>query len=146
MVNEPALPIPITDYEAIRKAIDITVTAAMLPDTVIGLSIFSGQAESWVDTQDPDWATRTGSAALAIRRAAIYRAAANLVPALPSLTREQMGDASFTYATRDLAATVDDLNSKADSEIDLATGADPDPSNLDAMPTMFVLAPGYRGR
>jgi hypothetical protein len=146
MMTEPALPIPIADYEAVRKAIDLTITAAMLPDSTIGLSIYVGEAEAWVASQDPDWATRTGAAASAIRRAAIYRAAGNLVPALPVLTREQMGDASFTYATRDIVATVADLYSKATSEIGLVIGAVVDPFDLDAMPTMFTLAPGYRGQ
>lgn len=83
------------EYPAVRAALDISLDAANLPDAVIALPQYAGQAELWIRANDPNAAGYVPGTEEYIRTtiAAIYATAAYIVPALPNITSETYGDA-----------------------------------------------------
>lgn len=139
---DPALPIPVADFDEIRRQIDVSLSAKVLPDAVIGMSTFAGKAADWVEATDPDWATRTGLAARSIRRAAIYYCAALILPRLPQLTAERMGEYSYNREVRDINEAVANLVTLANEEMNTATGS----TSSFEPPTFFTAVPAQRTR
>lgn len=121
------------EFPGVRAALDITLAAGNLPDAIIALPQYKGEAEFWVLGADPLAATYLpGSEAYERARvAAIYACAALLVPALPILTAETWGevyrytrkefdpiklqDALWQRARSTLAATGDAGGGQADA-------------------------------
>jgi hypothetical protein len=83
------------EFPAVRAALDISLDAANLPDAVIALPQYAGQAELWVAANDPNAIIYFPGSEEHIRTtiAAIYACAAYIVPALPNITGETYGDA-----------------------------------------------------
>lgn len=142
--------ITITDYPLVRAAISITLTAEALPDAVIGLSTFQGQAEAEVISRDPlamNYAP-AGSDPDPVKwahiiTATIYLTAAYLIPSMPPpVTRERIGDKyEFQRPVWDSLARAADLRALAGSEL----GAYLTPDYI-PIPTVFKAVHGYRGR
>jgi hypothetical protein len=132
------------DYATIRAAIDISLSSAALPDSIISMSIYQGAAELGVLARDPLAATRIGTDAQHIVNAVIYWTAALLVPAIPKLTREQF-DTEYTVnrAQMDPLVQARTLRGLADAELDAVLAAG---KTTPERPTMFALAHGCRGR
>jgi hypothetical protein len=133
--------VPLTtsaDYPDIRGAIDVSLDADSLPDTVIGLDRYIGRAERWV-------AERTTDVGDHAKQAVISRCAALLVPHIPNITSESRPGFSYQRQALDVEMAVGQLNADALEEIDLANGGD-SKTSLDLRPTIFSAANGCRGR
>lgn len=138
----------VAEYPAIRAMIDVTLTARALPDSVIGLTSYAGEAVAWVLAEQPEATTYAVGTDehTAVQRAAIYACAALLVPAIPIITSEAYGNAfRYTREKYDPAVLAASLWEKAreavsktkEDEISTATG----PSRF-----FFGTLKGRRGR
>jgi hypothetical protein len=134
------------EYPSIRAAIDISLDATVLPDSIIGLPIYADAAEQDVLRRDPTAEDRTGVELQHVTNAAIYLCAALLVPAVPQISGETTsGQHSYTRKlvdVDDLAAT---LRARADAELAAVLTPSTPPSSA-SRPTLFGLASGRRGR
>lgn len=130
------------DYPAIRAAIDVSLTARVLPDSVIGLPIYVDAAEAEILTRDPLAESRTGAALQHVTNAAVLLTAALLAPALPGYTAEDFSEYSYQRKT-DWATRAAELRKRAEAE--LAAVLEPENPTTASKPTMFTTAPGTRG-
>ena len=132
------------DLASVRRAIDVSLTAALLPDAVIQDQVYLGMAEAEVLRRDPDALSRTGDERAAVRRAAVFLTAALLLPAVPRIVSEQHGDLHrYQRTPTALAETIADLRAKADGTIDRLLADD---DEADEPMLHFALGAGRRGR
>lgn len=101
------------DYPAIRAAIDVSLDAATLPDSVIAMDINAGAADREVKARVPNAEAQTGDNFQRCRSAAIWLTAANIAPALPLLTAEGQDGYSYTRQSRDMERLAQTLREKA---------------------------------
>jgi hypothetical protein len=142
----PPLLIP-SDFPSIRAAIDVVLSATILPDTIIGLPIYRGLAERDIRATVPDAdAILAGNddRALALKVAAIYTCAAYLVPAVPWLTSSEVQGVRASRRV-DPVALAKDLKARAAAELAVVLGVELDASDT-AYDFFFTTAPGDRGR
>lgn len=128
------------DYPAIRAALDVSLTPAVLPDAVIEMPIFLGAAEMEVAARDPAAGTREGDALQRLKNAVIYFAAANLAPVVPIYLRERLLSYEYQRPAVDWNARAADLRAQAEAELVAVLG-----SQTVERPTFFALASGRRG-
>jgi hypothetical protein len=139
------------EYPAIRAAIDISLDAGVLPDEVIGLPTYAGEADRWVLATNPAAATYTpGSDQYgAAQSAAIFACAAMLVQAVPMLTGETWGQAyRYTRKDVDLGSLEASLWDRARTALSRASGDIPTPDS-GKPPSRFVfgrVGAGHRWR
>lgn len=131
------------DIDGVRKAIDIRLTIATLPDAVISLPIYVGAAERWVRQRDPNLASRVDDELDAAKLAATYYAAALLIDALPQMLSETTISYRYQMAEFNVDARRARLLSMADAALDYL-----DPGNADTIAGFFGfdVACGDRGR
>lgn len=131
-------------YPAIRAIIDTSLDSAVLPDDVIALPIYLDDADLETKARDPGWASRTGDALTRLRTAAMCLTAARILPALPQIKSEQHGG-EYQYQRQEVkvAERVAELRARADAA--LAAILEPT-DTTPAMPTLFALGRGRRGR
>lgn len=134
-----------SDYDAIRAAIDVTLTSDMLPDSVIALDIYSGAGEQDVLDLDSTAESATGSDATHVKNAAVYFTAARLAPAVPAIVSQQREDQQYRRQEVDWDARVDELRRLAFEEMDYVLG-DTEEDEARHMPTMFTAGSGGRGK
>jgi predicted nucleic acid-binding protein len=138
--------IGVGEYPAVRAALDVSLTAAALPDATIALDIFQGAAEREVLDRYPDASSQTGETLLSVIRAAVYLTAANLVGSMRTETETEVDDLRVRYAPVDSAKRYGELRAKAELELAaLAPTASAEETSA-RMFTFFGAAPGYRGR
>jgi len=130
-------------YPSVRAAIDVSLSSAMLPDSVIALSIYKAAAIADVLAIDADAADRSGTELAHAQNAAVYFAAARIIAAVPQITRETRD--THTYQRRDVdpAERAAELRSLASAELDAYLATDAATADI---PTVFQAARGYRGR
>lgn len=134
------------DYGAIRAAIDTSLDATVLPNSIIGLSIYVGAAELEVVARDSQAASRTGDAATHIKNAAIYLTAARLAPAVPQISGETtVGRHTYTRKFQDVDEQIANLRAMAESELAAASDSTVSPATPQ-VPTFFGRACGGRGK
>jgi hypothetical protein len=136
------------DYDAVRAAIDISLVVEpgskqIIPDRIISMPIYQGMAEEYVKSVDPDYETRTGYDRISLKSAVILLTAANLVPRIPFLLREDFGDYNYSrhFEKGQLDKLAASLKSQANEALNSVLGLDVYAS----MPVMFDVAPGRRG-
>lgn len=135
------------EYPAVRAAIDISLDPTNLPDDVIALPVYAGEAEQWVLAMNPLAGTyTTGSAEyLRMQVAAIYACAALVAPSVPVITGETFGqDHRYTRKDVDMAALAEKLWERARSAINAVIGV----TEADSRPPrrfIFTRASGRRG-
>lgn len=142
--------ITLADFPEIRAALDPTLDASNLPDSVIDLDIYRGRAEEWVISRNPAAASYAGAVdgySRAMRRAAVLATAAYLAVNPPQLLTETFGQ-KYSYRraevkTQDLAA---DLWAAANDQITLSLPPDAATPNYGGMRPFFVTATGRRGQ
>lgn len=131
-------------YPAIRAALDVTLTAAKLPDQIIAGAIYHPAAEAEVTRRLGDLAEAAdGSDGAA--RAVILFTAARLAPALPNLLRRTLGDVTLQYGKTDIAQQVAALRDEALVEIAALRGELGAPVTS-VVPPLFTVAPGGRAQ
>lgn len=133
-----------SDYDAVRKALDVELDADTLSDDVIGLDIYAGAAERDVLARDPLAAVRSGVDAQRVRTAVILYTAAYLAPVLPRLTGEHHADYSYTRQAIDPDELAGTLRARANQE--LAIILEPNVPVTASRPPMFMAIAGRRGR
>lgn len=131
-----------SEYPAIRAAIDVSLDATLLPDSVIALPIYAGAADTDVQSRDPLWASRTGTALQRLVNAAIYLAAASLCPAIPQIIQEQTTEHTYQRRSVDWTALAGELRGRAEAELAAVIESD---AQIER-PTMFTVGIGRRGR
>ncbi|GIW06364.1 MAG: hypothetical protein KatS3mg060_1169 [Dehalococcoidia bacterium] len=136
-------PIGAAQYPAVRAAIDVELTAELLPDAIIALDPYAPAAEREIKRRDPAWASRTGEDADRLGRAQLYLTAALLLPALPVLLERSVEDVRLRRQEVDLAARVAALRRRAEEELAIVLGAASGPAGV---VTLFGRAPGGRAR
>jgi hypothetical protein len=116
----------VAEFPAVRAAIDISLDASALPDEVVGLPTYAGEAERWVLAADPAsvlYAPGTDQYDAA-KAAAIFACAAMLAQAVPILTGETWGQAyRYTRKDVDLATLEAALWDRARTALARASGA-----------------------
>lgn len=78
--------LPEANYNDVRAAIDVTLTANDLPDSTIGADVYRGAAEDDVLNRVSDAASKTGNDLKRVQRAAVMFCAARLIPAVVQIT------------------------------------------------------------
>ena len=135
-----------TEYPAVLAALDTKLTDAHIPDTLLDQTIYKDAAIQDVTDVYPAAASETDADnQTKITRAAIYFCAARLAPAAVRITSINVNtrDMSFSRKVFDPAERAAELRAMAQDELaDILTPSDETPN----MPTMFTVAPGYRGR
>lgn len=134
------------DYPDVRRALDATLDARLLPDEVISSPIYLGEAERRVIARLPGAAALTGAEATIARVATIYTLAALVSPVVPLITREQDKDYSYQRAEMDWSARATQLLADADG---LLAGLAGDAVQAEADVTagwLFGLASADRGQ
>jgi hypothetical protein len=105
------------DYPAIRSAIDVSLTARQISDAIIEYPIFLDAAEAKVISRDPLALSRTGTDAMHIKNATIYYTAFFLIPSVPDIVRQSVGDYDYMRDPRDLEARGAQLLARAEAEL-----------------------------
>lgn len=126
-----------SDYPEIRAAIDISLDAGQLPDTIIGLAIYKTAAEQWVAAQT----TYTGTEA---RLAAILYCASLIAPQVPAVIRELAAGGEITLRPLEYADIAGRLLARAYHQIVLAKALETPTIVTDNQPTLFMLGQPYR--
>lgn len=127
-----------SDFESVRKLIDVQLTADQLPDTVLGLDAYEGEAIRWV-------AQRTDNEDADARNAAVYVLAVLVIPALPRFLSESNAGYSYSLEKVDWKARIEQLMYLAENAISRSETANPTPTGdaYDSGATMshFDVAP-----
>ena len=132
------------DYVAVRAAMDLSLKPANVPDVIIQLDIFQGVAERQVLERDPDAADRVGDELLRVKTATVYLTAALMLPVVPQLVRERLGDQTYERLQMDVPARVAALRKLAYQE--LGDGTDVIDVTKVVSPHFFGLLHGDRGK
>lgn len=139
-----------TSFDAVRAAIDISLSANDLPDKTIKLSIYQGTAENWVLARDSAAAnykeggsTPDATKWARVQNATIYKLAALLCPVIPNIIRDDFGEnESWQRKPMDYAGRAQELADLAAGE--LASYLETSPTTA-VLPTFFTLGCGRRG-
>jgi hypothetical protein len=132
------------DYIAVRAAMDLSLKEPNVPDSIIQLDIFQGAAEREVLARDPEAESREDDELARVKAAAVYLTAALLLPAVPQLLRERLGDQTYERLQLDVAARVAALRKMAFRELGVVS--DPVNVNTIASPHFFGVLHGDRGK
>lgn len=103
------------DYPDVRRALDATLDARLLPDSVLDSPIYLGEAERRVIARLPGAAALTGADAITTRVATVFILAALVAPVVPLITREQDKDYSYQRAEMDWSGRASQLLADADA-------------------------------
>lgn len=99
------------NYESVRKAIDVSLDDVTLPDSIIGLDIYAGEASRYIDRHlTPE---QQAAQPESTNTAAIYYAASFLCTALRQVRRERMAGGELEYQVIDILAKGTELLGKA---------------------------------
>lgn len=132
------------DYDEVRAALDVSLSKAELPDSVIAQRIYEGAALAELIDRYPDAETETDEDIIErLRRALVFLIAARLAPAVVRITAITItrGDVNFSRQTFDPKERAEELRALADLE--LAEILEPSATSY-ARPTMFTKATGGR--
>jgi hypothetical protein len=132
------------EYPEIRAVISLDVDQKALPNDVIALDPYQGEAERWAVRLDPQAATRTGATLRQLKTAIVFKIASFVVKAMPQLIEEnfKVGE-GFKRQSVDVDARAEDLAQRAADA--MAAYLSPTPATK-SIPTLFTTAPGRRGR
>lgn len=132
-----------SEYSGIRAALDVSLDADMVPDSIIEEPIFGPAAELWVMEQDPLWSTRTGTAQRHLLNALTYYAASLIAPSMPAILSESQGPYAYSRASVDWMKRAAELAGRAEEEIAAVLAPS---QSVTRYPTFMTRAPGQRGR
>lgn len=135
-----------SDYPAVREVLDVSLTAANLPDATIERSVYKTAAIADVVERYATAVSETDAAKQArLTRAAIYFCAARLCPAVVRITSLSVTarDMSYSRQTFDPEERAAELRAEAEAEIAEIVEPEEETPNR---PTMFAVASGTRGK
>jgi len=132
-----------SEFEAVRAAIDVSLSDDILPDEQIELDIFQGAGERELLVLVPTAADLVDIDPR-IRSAAILFVAARICPRVPDIVREAFGQQSYQRSARDMNALAAKLRNEALAIANQIAGV-VDPAEA-AMPTFFTVASARRHR
>jgi len=131
---------PDNRYNDVRSVIGLDITSAILPDDVLALPTFEGEAERFIEKyltsdqyENPDYTSQVDTAA-------VYYLASLAAPTIPEVSSERIAGGSITYKNVDRMKQAEILKSRAVDilgEIDVATGESAAATN----PNIFTVAP-----
>lgn len=105
-----ALELEASDFESVRKLIDINLTSDRLSDDVLTLDAYMGEAIRYVQA-------RTSNEDADAKLAAVYRLASLLIKAVPRLSSESNAGYSYTKQQMNIEKRAEELAMLADSAI-----------------------------
>lgn len=111
--------IDIDSYAEIRAMLDVTLEEERLPDQIIGMAAYAGEAERRVIERVPGWATLSADLFERVRLAVVLTTAGLLAPAMPAITREDRLSYSYTRAQVDWAGRAAQLFNQAEEQLAL---------------------------
>jgi hypothetical protein len=132
------------DPATIRRLIDVSLDAAVLPDAVLQDDGFLGRAQDELLALDADafgYDADTDEYRRA-QRALSCLVAANVAPAVPVITGITVGDTRLTREKVDYRLRAQELRALAAGEV----AAYLESAGVVDSPVLFSLAHGYRGR
>lgn len=131
------------DFDEIRALIDTTLTSTQLPNSIVGMTIFSGVAESAVVRVYPTALSETDPIIIShLRLATIFYTASLLARQVPMLLKEHFGNYHYERMKMDVNALADRLWSYGEDELDQVI----DPGLLTSpVPILFTTVHGNRG-
>ena len=107
-----------SDFESVRKLVDVTLTADQLSDDVLSLDGYEGEAVRWV-------AERTSNEDDHARQAAIYYLTGLVLPAVPRYLSESNAGYSYQLQQQKLDERLAQLQAAADAAIARSEAANP---------------------
>lgn len=127
------------EYPEVRALIDTNLTSDDLPDDIIAMGVYQGEAEDLVVRWDPDAASRTGDELLKVKRAICCLIAAELILTQPEKYAARIeASVSVTQFYRSPRQRADELKGRAQTIInDLL---DSDATDDVYLPKAFTLA------
>lgn len=131
-----------TNWPAVRAALDVSLDDKQLPDSIIGMDIYSGRAVREVTARVEGATALTGDSEKRVIAAAVFLTAANIAPALPSIMRAESQHLAIQRKEVDWNKRAADLRQAAEDEI--AELLEPDTAGA-YRPTMMARAKGRRG-
>ena len=130
-----------TRYDDVRRALDPSIPLDGIPDEVIASKVYSGRAERYVDTNVPGAELKTGDELELVQMALVYKTAAFLSEALPTIKQTKLPDQEAIFDTYNRDQRTAKLNRMASEVIGLLNAA----SRRIEFPTLFTVAQGsYR--
>ncbi|MGE0131872.1 MAG: hypothetical protein AB7U82_27630 [Blastocatellales bacterium] len=132
-------------YVEVRAAIGVDISARDLPDRIIKLDLYQGEAERWARKLDVDASTRTGDTLRQLQTAIVLKIASVIIKAMPHLLEESfaVGENSRRQEV-DVDARAEELAMRA---LDTINGyLNPDNVTESALPVFFDKACGRRGQ
>lgn len=130
-------------YPSIRAALGVLVDISLLPDHIIQLELYAGRAQTWIESKDAAWATRTGADRQHLVNAAVMRCAGLLASVMPSLTAEAFaGEYNYSAQPVDWQERGAQLLADAEDEVQAVIAQEGEEAAA-AMPTLFTVARPY---
>lgn len=135
-------------YDLVRQALDVTLTEDSLPADVIDSPLYARAGRRDVLARDPLAETYEPEGATAAEwegalRACALFTAARMIPALPNLLSEELGDYTYRRKEWDPVQRAAELRAEASA----ALSAYLDPTGIETAASFhFTTAPGGRGR
>ena len=131
-------------YPMIRAALGVLVDSNLLPDSIIQMDLYAGRAQTWVESRDPSWATRTGADRQHLVNAAVLRCAGLLAPTMPALSSESfLGEYKYDANPVDWDARGQALLAEAENEVQEVIAVTDEEALTSTMPTFFTAAQPY---
>lgn len=129
--------------EQVRAVLGLGLSVTEIGDDVIGMSVYAGAAEAELLRRDPLASGYTTDPQLGnAQRALVYLIAARLVPALPAVLSEQLGDYRYQMQATDATKEAARLQGLADEAIAANLT---DTGFVSPIPSFFTVA-GRRGQ
>jgi hypothetical protein len=104
------LPLDASECDEVRAAIDVSLDANTLPDSIINMAIYAGAALRFV-------VARTLNSDEFARQALLFVTAANCMPAIPKIVSETIAGGSYSRQSEDWVKREAWLRTEADASI-----------------------------
>lgn len=127
------------EFDQVRAAIDLRLSADMLTNDTIAQDIFEAQARRWVESQVSD-SVITGNMAVA-QSAAIFYTAGLIFPSIVHQTHEDIPGGTMQFQNRDLSKLAAERIAMAANIVGQLIALEPvQPTVTPNLPNVFVAA------
>jgi hypothetical protein len=129
-------------FQRVRDVLRVGLDEAALPALTIQDPLYYGRAAAEVLAVYPGAESATGTTAQHLRNAVVLLTAAYLAESIALPQSEQFGHYRYQLSPENWAARAAELRAQAEALLALVTGE----TEADAVPCLFTVAPGCRGR